>query len=154
MTSPDPGTTRPYPQEPTPPPRASDADREAVAAILHDAVMRGLLTPEEGHERVTAAYSARFLQELPRLTADLPPAPSPAPVAPGWRSLMLLAWLQLRSTLTRSSWRAAARAPRRLAVAVVALLAVLSLAGMAVADAFDGDHDHSEYHQEVEWDDD
>jgi hypothetical protein len=126
-----------------------------VAECLHDAVARGLLTPEEGQERVTAAYSARFLQELPRLTADLPPAPSPAPVAPGWRALMLLAWLQLRSTLTRSSLRAAAGARRRLAVAAVALLAVLSLAGMAVADAFDDDdRGQSEYHHGVEWDDD
>ncbi len=154
MTSPDPETPRPasFPQEPTPPTRASDADREAVVGILHDAVGRGLLTPEEGQERVAAAYSARFLHELPRLTADLPPAPTPAPVAPGWRTLVLLVWLQVRDALSRSPLRGAARSPRRLAVAALALLAVLTLAGMAAADVFDRDHD--DYRYGVEWDDD
>ena len=154
MTSPDPGTPGPSssPREPTPPVRASDADREAVVGMLHDAVVRGLLTPEEGQERVAAAYAARFLRDLPRLTADLPPAPSPAPVAPGWRSLVLLAWLQLRSTLTRDSVRSAVSSPRRLALAAIALLAVVSLAAMTAADVFDRDHD--DYHHGFEWDDD
>src|SRR6478752_3051275 len=63
--------------------RASDADRVAVVRRLHDAVVRGLLTMEECDERVAAAYAARFVRDLPPLTADLPPAPSTAPVAPG-----------------------------------------------------------------------
>src|SRR4051794_37120811 len=82
------------PQEPTPRARASDADREAVVRTLHDAVTRGLLTLQEGDERMAAAYAARFLDDLPSLTADLPPAAPSAPVAPGWRALVLLAWLQ------------------------------------------------------------
>jgi hypothetical protein len=118
------------PQEPVA--RASDADREAVVRVLHDAVARGLLSLEEGDERVAAAYDARFLKDLPLLTADLPPAPAPAPVAPGWRALAVLAWLQLRTALVRVPWRGAVGSRPRLAVAVVAVLAVLSLAAVTV----------------------
>ena len=155
MTSPNPGTPGPasFPQQPTPPARASDADREAVVGILHDAVGRGLLTPEEGNDRVAAAYSARFLHELPRLTADLPPPPAPAPVAPGWRTVALLVWLQVRSALSRGPLRGAALTPRRLALAALALLAVLTLAGLAAADLFDLDLDHDR-DREIDWDDD
>ena len=92
--------TDPFPplQEPPPRMRASDADREAVVRILLDALARGLLTLDEGDERVAAAYAARYLDELPRLTADLPPAPATAPAAPGWRALASLIWLQVRTT--------------------------------------------------------
>lgn len=133
-SSPETGGSRPseFPQAP-PPVRASDADREAVVAVLHDGVLRGLLTPEEGNERMSAAYGARFLGDLPPLTADLPPAPVPAPVAPGWRALMLLAWLQLRALFTRTTVRDV-RARPRLALAVVAVLAALSFGAMAGGD--------------------
>jgi uncharacterized protein DUF1707 len=141
MTSPDPGSTRPFPPEPPPPARASDAEREDTVRTLHDAVGRGLLTLGEGDERVAAAYAARFRDDLPRLTADLPPGPLPAPVAPGWRALLLLVWLQVRSSVTRESLRRAVQSPRRLALAAVALVAVLSLAGFATADSFEH-HDH------------
>ncbi|MGZ4572564.1 MAG: DUF1707 SHOCT-like domain-containing protein [Blastococcus sp.] len=117
--------------------RASDAERHAVVAVLHDAVARGLLTLAEGDERMGAAYSARFVRDLPPLTADLPPASPPAPVAPGWRALMTLAWLQLRMALTGLTWRRASSRPR-LAVAVLALVAVLSI-GAVTAGGF-GDH--------------
>jgi hypothetical protein len=120
-------------QEQVPRPRASDADREAVVRLLHDAVARGLLTLEEGDERVTAAYTSRFLEDLPPLTADLPPAPASAPVAPGWRALAALAWLQLRTALAGLRRGGALRSRPRLAVvaAVVAVLAVLWLAAAA-----------------------
>jgi hypothetical protein len=120
--------------------RASDADREMAVRTLHDAVARGVLTLEEGDERVAASYAARFLDELPPLTADLPSAPAAAPVAPGWRALALLAWLQLRMTLTGLSWRGIARAVRsrpRLAVAAVALLALLSVGVAMAGEGFD-----------------
>jgi hypothetical protein len=117
-----------FPQGP-PPVRASDADREAVVAVLHDAVLRGLLSPEEGNDRVAATYEARFVADLPALTADLPPAPAPAPLAPGWRTLAVLAWLQLRTLFTRTTLRSV-RARPRLALALVALLAVLTLGAM------------------------
>jgi len=121
------------PPEP-PPVRASDAERQAVIAVLHDAFTRGLLTMEECDERVAAAYAARFVRDLPPLTADLPPAPSTAPVAPGWRPLFALAWLQLRAALAGFSWRGSARSVRarpRLALAAVALLALLSIAAVS-----------------------
>lgn len=136
--------TRPPLQEPPPRMRASDADREAVVRTLLDGIARGLLTLDEGDERVAAAYAARFLDELPRLTADLPPAPASAPVAPGWRALALLAWLQVRTAvagLWRGIRRAARSRPPRLAgvaVATVALLALLTI--MAAAAAGGADH--------------
>jgi len=128
------GAPQPQPaQQPGAGFRASDADREGVVAVLHDAVMRGLLTLDEGNDRVTAAYAARYVQDLPALTADLPPAPPSAPVAPGWRALAALAWLQLRTALAGLSWRGALSRPR-LVLAVVGLLAVLTLAATSVSD--------------------
>ena len=120
--------------------------------VLHDAVARGLLTLAEGEERVAAAYATRFRDDLARFTADLPPGPPRPPAAPGWRALLLLTWLQLRSELMRPAVRRLAHAPRRLVVGVVALLVVLSLAGMAVADAVD--HQPMEHHHGFELDDD
>ena len=125
--------------------RASDADREAVVRTLHDAVVKGLLTMEECDERVAAAYAARFVRELPPLTADLPPAAPPAPVAPGWRALLVLAWLQLRTALAGVSWRGL-RARPRLAIAMVAVLAVLFVGAATVGELFDGGHDvHAQF---------
>ncbi|GAA1585352.1 DUF1707 domain-containing protein [Actinomadura kijaniata] len=54
--------------------RASDADRERVAAALGDALADGRLTMEEHSERVSRAYAARTLGELTGLTGDLSPA--------------------------------------------------------------------------------
>jgi hypothetical protein len=126
--------------------RASDADREAVVRTLHDAIVRGLLTLDEGDERVATAYAARFRDELPALTADLPPAPATSPVAPGWRALLVLAWLQLRTALAGFSWRGTGRAVRSrpgLAVAAVALLALLSFGAARAGEGFDhGDQFH------------
>jgi hypothetical protein len=151
MTSPDSGTTDPTRplQEPTLRVRASDADRETVVRTLHDAVTRGLLTLEECDERVAAAYAARFLDDLPRLTADLPPIPAAAPVAPGWRALMLLAWLQLRTAVSGLSWQGTRRAVRsrpRLAVAAFVLLALLSVGAVTAGEGFDhgGGFGHSQ----------
>ena len=52
--------------------RTSDAERERVARVLRAAVGEGMLTLEEGDERLVAAYAARYRHELTRLTADLP----------------------------------------------------------------------------------
>jgi hypothetical protein len=117
--------------------RASDADREAVVRTLHEAVVRGLLTMEECDERVAAAYAARFLHELPPLSADLPPTAPPAPVAPGWRALVVLAWLQLRTALAGISWRGVRNRPR-LAIAMVAVLAVLFMGAATVGELIGG----------------
>jgi len=141
--SPTSGPTVPL-QEPGPPARASDADRAAVVALLHDAVTRGMLTLEECDERVAAAYAARFVRELPPLTADLPPATAPAPVAPGWGALVAMALLQLRTSLADSPWSGTVRSRPRLAVAVVlvlAALAVLALGVMTLEELFEFDGD-------------
>jgi hypothetical protein len=142
-----PGPSDP-PQDPPPRPRASDADREAVVRVLHDAVTRGQLTLEECDERVAAAYAARFLHELPPLTADLTPAPAPAPAAPGWRALMLLAWLQLRTALSGISWGRVRSRPR-MAIAAVLALAVLSVGAVTAGELFEGGG-HGEHGRHLE----
>jgi len=73
--------------DPAPALRASDAEREHVVAVLHQACTEGRLTAEEFGERSTAAYAARTQVELSRLTRDLVPAAgtdpggAPGPVA-------------------------------------------------------------------------
>jgi len=59
--------------------RASDADREAVAAKLRDHYAEGRLTQEELDERVSVALTAKTFGELRTLTTDLP---GPAAVPP------------------------------------------------------------------------
>jgi hypothetical protein len=56
----------------TPQTRASDADRDAAAALLGAAFAEGRLTADEHGERLGAAYAARSWQQLRQLTADLP----------------------------------------------------------------------------------
>jgi hypothetical protein len=146
MSQPDTGTAGPS----APRVRASDADRESVVRTLHDAVVRGLLTMEEGEERLAATYAVRFVDELPPITADLPPAPAPVAVAPGWRALLVLVWLQLRTALVNFSWRGTGRAVRsrpRLAIAAVALLALLSFGAAVAGEGFDhgGEIEHSHH---------
>lgn len=52
--------------------RASDADRERVAAILRGAAGHGLLTLAEVDERLARVYAATYVTDLGPLTADLP----------------------------------------------------------------------------------
>ena len=52
--------------------RASDADRDRVAALLREHHAAGRLTAEEFHERMERALIARTLGELDELLADLP----------------------------------------------------------------------------------
>ena len=60
--------------------RASDADRERVAARLGDACAEGRLPVEELSHRLEAAFAARTVRELDGLMADLPaPPPQPRP---------------------------------------------------------------------------
>jgi hypothetical protein len=63
--------------------RASDADRERVAEILHRAASEGRLGLDELEERLSVVYAARTYAELEPVTHDLPvasgvPAPAPA----------------------------------------------------------------------------
>lgn len=57
---------------PQPAMRASHADRDRVAELLRVAAGDGRLTPDELDERLEAALSARTVDELAGLTADLP----------------------------------------------------------------------------------
>ena len=62
--------------------RASDADRDAVAHRLREALAEGRLDPDEHGERLDAVYRAKTLGELAPLTHDLPDtgsATSPPP---------------------------------------------------------------------------
>ena len=52
--------------------RASDAEREQVAAILRAAMTEGRLDLATGEERLASVYAATYRDELGPLTADLP----------------------------------------------------------------------------------
>ncbi|GLW12920.1 hypothetical protein Misp01_80480 [Microtetraspora sp. NBRC 13810] len=52
--------------------RASDAERDQVAAVLGEALATGRLTSVEHADRLEAAYAAVTLGELLPLTSDLP----------------------------------------------------------------------------------
>ena len=141
-TGPQPGSERRL--------RASDDQRVAVVHRLHDAVGRGQLTVEECTERTQAAYRAKFVDELPPLTTDLP---DPVPVAPGWRAVADTAALQARTSLLGApSWAAADSRRRRLVVltgVLVTLLLVIALTAAAAAAALDVGAYHHQWH---DWD--
>jgi hypothetical protein len=52
--------------------RASDGDRDRVAASLRDHVAEGRLTVDEFNERLEQVYQSRTYGELATLTSDLP----------------------------------------------------------------------------------
>jgi hypothetical protein len=137
-------TTAPQEAQAVPPPlRASDDDRLATVHRLQDAVSRGLLTPDEGSDRMAAAFAAVHVRDLAPLTADLPPAVAvpPVPVPPGWRPLGALAWQQLRASVAaaRHGGPAAWRLALAVVVALVLLLTVLSLIAHGLVDGGPGD---------------
>jgi hypothetical protein len=123
--------------------RASDAERSSVVDVLQDGVARGLLTHDEGGERMAAALAATFRDQLPPLTADLPPAPAALPTAPaaaGWRHLGSSVVTQVRSDV-RAAVAAGPRSRRFLLTALVALLVagfLITMIGLAVHGLFDG----------------
>jgi hypothetical protein len=51
---------------------ATDADREAAAAIVRQALAEGSLTVEEADERLGETYAARRHGELQKILVDLP----------------------------------------------------------------------------------
>jgi hypothetical protein len=139
--------------------RASDADRLATVTALQDAVGRGLLTPDEGSERMAEAFAAAHLDDLGPLTEDLPSAPA-ARTAPGWRSLGTLAVEQVRASLTTAATGRlrAARVAVVLLVASLVLVLLGALGGVAMSDdgsggGGGGDGWHEE-HRDGHWDHD
>jgi uncharacterized protein DUF1707 len=117
--------------------RASDADRAATVGVLQDAVARGLLSYDEGDQRMAAAFGARCLDELPPLTADLPGPPPPTPQAPGWRAVGGMLAQQVRSEV-RATAAGGARSRRFLVAVLLAVLVfgMLLAAGGLVAHDF------------------
>lgn len=63
--------------------RASDADRDRIAAILADALAEGRLTAEEHSDRLDSLYAVKTVGELEVLVRDLP-APGGAAAAPAY----------------------------------------------------------------------
>ncbi|MFI8890843.1 DUF1707 SHOCT-like domain-containing protein [Streptomyces paradoxus] len=59
--------------------RASDAERDRIADILHDALAEGRLTADEHAERVEGVLSAKTVGELEVFIRDLPAAHRPGP---------------------------------------------------------------------------
>lgn len=59
-------------QPPAPRIRASDKDRDAVLAVITEAVTNGRLDPDETAERQDDALTAKFLDDLIPLIVDLP----------------------------------------------------------------------------------
>jgi Domain of unknown function (DUF1707)/Cell wall-active antibiotics response 4TMS YvqF len=60
--------------------RASDADRDAAAAVINNALAEGRLSADEHGQRLDAIYAARTQAELAPLLADLPGQHAMAPV--------------------------------------------------------------------------
>ncbi len=137
-TPPDQDRTYPFGQPPADPGmRASDDDRAATVHVLQDAVVRGLLGPDEGSSRMAAAWAAVHVRDLGPLTADLPPAP-PLRTAPGWGVLATMAIEQGRATLHGA--RSGRLSPARIAAALAVALLLVVLLGSLVGELFfDGD---------------
>lgn len=95
--------------------RASDADRDRVAARLREHFAEGRLTHEELDERLTAALNAKTYGDLRRVLVDLP---EPGPVLAPGRPLPRLAGP--RPVVLR-------RGPRLLPLALLVLAAALVL---------------------------
>ena len=62
--------------------RASDADRDAVAHRLREALAEGRLDPDEHSERLDSVYRAKTLGELTPITHDLPAPNESSSTAP------------------------------------------------------------------------
>ncbi|TDQ05955.1 DUF1707 SHOCT-like domain-containing protein [Labedaea rhizosphaerae] len=72
--------------------RASDADRERVAKVLHDSMAEGRLTVAELEERLTTVYAAKTIGQLEPVLSDLPvelhdvtPGTRPVPAVAGFQ---------------------------------------------------------------------
>ncbi|WP_199435129.1 DUF1707 SHOCT-like domain-containing protein [Qaidamihabitans albus] len=62
--------------------RASDADRERIAQILHSALGEGRITVNELEERLDQVYSAKTLGDLEPVVEDLPDVSTSAALLP------------------------------------------------------------------------
>ena len=111
----DPGPTAP------PAVRASDAEREATVARLHQALGDGCLDLDETDQRVASAYAARHRSELAPLLADLPQYASAAG-APTWADVWTSAVWRARITLLGDATAEPTAEQCRTAILLVALV--------------------------------
>jgi len=131
--------------EERPPLRASDAERHAVVHRIQDAVASGMLTFDEGGERMAAAYAARFTRDLAPLTADLPPSaavPVPQRGGPqGWHQVWTALLEQLRAefALVMAGGLRSPRSRRAVVVALALVLLTLAVGSLAVQGLFGAD---------------
>jgi hypothetical protein len=139
------GKTRTAATDATQPPRlrASDVDRLATVLVLQDAVARGLLTPDEGSDRMAAAFAAVHVAELPPLTADLPSGQA-THTPPGWRPLATMAAEQVRASLHDTP--SGRLNPARVAFAVLIAVILVLLFGAMVGAFFGGGDFHGGGH--------
>lgn len=123
--------------------RASDADREHAAGVIHAAAGAGMLTLDEAAERLGTVYASRFRDELTGLIADLPVgAPvfgSGKPGLLGWLSVTVLSLLTLTAPLRALARRHRVVTALLVVTAVVALGAAIGLLGDG------GEHDEHEF---------
>jgi signal transduction histidine kinase len=97
--------------------RASDADREGVAALLREHHLAGRLDNADFEQRLAVALVARTHAQLAAVTADLP-AEEPLRRARAWPSVS--------ATIGAVFWRVVKRATVLVAVLVLAIWAVSS----------------------------
>ena len=67
--------------------RVSDAERADTVARLQHALVEGRLDLAETDERVTAAFAARYGDDLQTLLTDLPPQVPTPDGAPSWAAI-------------------------------------------------------------------
>jgi hypothetical protein len=116
---------------------ASDAERTATVESVQDAVARGLLTHEEGAERMNAALGARFRDELPGLVVDLPPAPAVRSSPGGRRQIGTSVGAQLRRHAREVAAMSGSRRLLLLALFLVLLVVLLLSVGIGVEALFE-----------------
>ena len=118
------------------PTRASDADRHATVLVLQDAVARGLLTPDEGGDRMATAYAAVYVPDLHPLTTDLGQSHTKYSRPPGWRVLATMVVEQLRFYFSETHTGHLNRA--RVAVAALLAIVLMLALGFVTTGLFDG----------------
>ena len=115
--------------------RASDAEREATVATLHQALGEGRLDIAETDQRVSAAYTARYREELPALLADLPTSRSIRSGAPSWSDLWTSLVWRARILVSGDGTLIAPTPRQQRTAALIAGLALMWVLVCAVAGA-------------------
>lgn len=94
--------------------RASNPDREAILAVLHDALAQGRITSDEFSERSEAAVSARTIGDLKPLVSDLPVDVMKSGAEPGPLTLDGTDVVEWRGSLSSLKRKGAWQVPRKI----------------------------------------